>query len=322
MYICLFVNCLGAGSFGHFHAKQFRISAGASSESGAPTILGEQISQYLQEGIARTRLSVTTLNNHILTTLVQKRLPAVGVSPFAMVPANGKAVAPRMVTWPWDSSFSSGLHEALNRGLIPVLHGDVSMDVGDKRVGILSGDTLFVYLCEVFKPAYAVFLTDVPGVLTAPPGTISASGHPPELIPTIEVDSSGNWNCSGIRMSVREHDVTGGIAGKIAAAVQVTSKLKIPVYIVQAGTVDAETAMKGIRPVRGTTIMFVDRQFNNSRHPVPLINANTQLNANNNNAVIRPSHTNRQQPPKAQASAYSYPSSNQVNLGPMAVVGA
>lgn len=241
----------GGGSFGHFQAKQFSVSAGAMSDSGQPMAPDESISGFLREGFSKTRLSVTTLNHYIIKNMIQKGLPAVSVSPFPFIPVVKRRL--RSSAWPWRDTLTRSLSEVLDLGLVPVLHGDACIDTGERRTGILSGDTLFMHLCEEFSPTHAVFLADVDGVLTGPPGTIPE----PTLIEEILVDESGEWSVyDKLETSVRAHDVTGGILNKIDAAVQVVRKCRIPVYIVKAGTVHALQAIKGQVPPRGTLVRF------------------------------------------------------------------
>lgn len=64
-----------------------------------------------------------------------------------------------------------------------------------------------------------------------------------------------------IKTSSRGHDVTGGIGKKIEVAVRIVASFKIPVYIVQAGTIHAEKALQGITPDVGTVFKFTKKLF-------------------------------------------------------------
>ncbi len=173
-------------------------------------------------------------------------------------------------------------------GLVPVLHGDACIDITEKVTGILSGDTLFTYLCHHFRPTHAVFITDVDGVFTSPPSNPGS-----ELIMEILIDHSGKLKISTstgssvyssfddmqhkraptssvstdsssskapeLVTSVASHDVTGGIDGKLKSAYDACRKHKIPIYVVKVGTPDALCAMKGQSPKNGTTIRYEDK---------------------------------------------------------------
>jgi isopentenyl phosphate kinase len=135
------------------------------------------------------------------------------------------------------------------------MHGDACIDTSERKTTILSGDTLFVYLCGVYRPTYAVFLADVDGVLTGPPDSIP----PPELIREINVNDLGK-GVSGVAGSIETsqaaHDVTGGMRQKLDAAIEVASKFRITVFIVKAGTSHAEAAMSGVVPDVGTIVQY------------------------------------------------------------------
>ena len=60
----------GAGSFGHFHARQYALKHGSSHP------------KYLPIGFAQTRSSVTRLNGLVVSALLAHGLPAVSVHPF------------------------------------------------------------------------------------------------------------------------------------------------------------------------------------------------------------------------------------------------
>ena len=62
----------GAGSFGHFDAREYGVSTGGNLAG----------SQHLAIGCSKTRRSVTRLNNDLLGALIDAGLPAVGISAF------------------------------------------------------------------------------------------------------------------------------------------------------------------------------------------------------------------------------------------------
>ncbi len=197
-------------------------------------------------------MSVSKLNHHILTTLLAKGVPGVGISLFPTVLASKRNLAR---PGDWERSLSTSLGRSLRLGLVPVIHGDACLEVSGRETSIVSGDTFMVYLSEIFSPQYVVFLADVDGVLTAPPGSVPE----PQLIRRIFVDTQGDWSCEhpdGLQMSQSENDVTGGIKLKLKSAVEIVSKNRIPVYIVKAGSEDARLAIRGIPPPLGTSIVY------------------------------------------------------------------
>lgn len=214
----------GAGSFGHFQAKKYGISKGDRHAAWS-------------FGFADTRRSVTFLNHLVVSSLIDKGVPAVGLSPFPSTSlANKSLESPGVLPL---------AREVLARKLVPVLHGDAVFD-SVQGSAIVSGDIILEALCTDLAPDCAVFLTDVPGVFTKPPGEPGA-----ELIEEIIVATDGS--CTLPTMSTADHDVTGGIEEKLKTAIAVALK-GIPVYIVQVGTPNAAQALRGEKPQVATLI--------------------------------------------------------------------
>eukprot|EP01035_Chromulina_nebulosa_P028501 gene28501-37626_t len=258
----------GAGSFGHFTAKSYGLSKG-----------GEESSWI--DGVSLTRRSVTKLNGLVLDALLSAAIPAVSVELFpTMIVSDSKGDILRQ-----EGAISSASN-LLKIGFLPVLHGDVVLN-DRNRCRIFSGDKIMKWFCnsmhsnsdsdnnDGFKVVAAVFLTDVAGVFSHPPDHASAVLIRQIVIDCDDSSESPSMSCytqysdhnlakensssgsSGqeiqILTSKLVHDVTGGIAGKLQAAVDI-ARLGIPVYIVEAGTDHALQAMRGIRPDKCTVI--------------------------------------------------------------------
>jgi len=95
----------GAGSFGHFEAKEFEVGT-----------LRHEL------GFAKTRAAVTSLNKRVVDAFIERDVPAVAVSPFSATDLVGT------------------LDQVARAGLLPVTHGDVLL--GGKYATILSGDEI------------------------------------------------------------------------------------------------------------------------------------------------------------------------------------
>jgi len=87
------------------------------------------------------------------------------------------------------------------------------------------------------RPEYVVFVTDVDGVFTRPPGQPGA-----ELVREVAVGPDGTWRREGIEMTTAAHDTTGGIEGKVREAAGIASA-GISVLIVRAGSESCRQAM-------------------------------------------------------------------------------
>jgi len=205
----------GAGSFGHFQAKEYALSTGTSHPRW-------------QFGFVDTRRAVTHLHREVVASLVRVGVLAVGLSPLSGCRTHGKAQLTQADT-------ITQAIELASEGFVPVLHGDC---VKDTRQGcsILSGDVLLVKLCQLLRPRLraVVFVTDVPGVLTHPPSDPRA-----ELIPMLTL-KDGKIDCPAV--TTLAHDVTGGLSTKLASAASV-AQLGCPVDIVQAGSPGALAAL-------------------------------------------------------------------------------
>ncbi|RLB58645.1 MAG: acetylglutamate kinase, partial [Deltaproteobacteria bacterium] len=91
--------------------------------------------------------------------------------------------------------------------LIPVLFGDVVIDVG-KKIDILSGDAIMSYLASMLDVEKAIFLMDVDGIYDRSPNDEKA-----RLIDELNEEAK-------ISAIEGKFDVTGGIKNKIREAMK------------------------------------------------------------------------------------------------------
>jgi isopentenyl phosphate kinase len=205
-----FIVIHGAGSFGHQSAKEFGLKGQMHAPQPVANRTGsveqeELHRRHIMQGVAQTRLSVQTLNRHVVSTFIEHGMNAVSISPCFSVPS--------MQAHGGDETtinfLSTLVQSTLQAGLVPVLHGDACL-YGESMAGILSGDTLMEILGKADWVSRAVFLTDVDGVFTKDPRSDPSA----QLLRTIEVDAdtaaviSVDLEVSG---SSHEHDVTGGL---------------------------------------------------------------------------------------------------------------
>jgi isopentenyl phosphate kinase len=244
----------GAGSFGHFQAREFAIKQGGRNDSWL-------------EGFVATRLSVTKLNHHVVSSCVSSKLPAVGISPF---PHIHSAPGASCEMEPDSAAVAGAAAEALRWGLLPVLHGDAVLSAAPHRCTILSGDTLLLWLARHLpmelgvSEVQCVFLTDVPGVYSRFDAHAGKSLKAADIIERIIVQPDGHLLFpEGISTAGaaddRKADVTGGMRGKLEAAAAV-ALLGIPVYVTQAGSASSLQALSGQPPDVGTLIS-IDNNF-------------------------------------------------------------
>lgn len=170
----------GSGSFGHFEAREYN------------TITGVHTPQEWY-GFARVGLAAANLSLKVTSVLVDAGLPAVRFQPSSMSIAEDG----RIVEMPLKP-----LIHALEHGVMPVVHGDVAMDI--LRGGtIVSTETVFDYLCRQLPVRRLFLLGEVDGVLDQNLHIIS------EITPYNFDDVRGLLGASsGV-------DVTGGMLSKV-----------------------------------------------------------------------------------------------------------
>ncbi len=166
----------GAGSCGHPEAKRYHLDKGADP--------GET------EGIYVTNRVVSGLNETVVSILRENGVAAMGIHPLH----TGVADNGRLIAFEYRH-----LERMLELGMVPVIHGDVVMDLS-RGACIVSGDQLARWLAVGLKVGRVGLATDVPGVLDG--------GHvvreiTPETAPLLQIGDS------------KHTDVTGGMRGKI-----------------------------------------------------------------------------------------------------------
>ena len=166
----------GAGSCGHPEAKRYHLDTGVTC--------GET------EGIYVTNHVVGGLNEAVVAALREKGVPAVGIHPLNTALAdNGRLIAFEI----------RHLEKMLGLGMVPVIHGDVVMDLS-RGACIVSGDQIVRYLAVGLHVSRVGLATDVPGVLD---GGRVVPEITPEMAPALQIGDS------------KHTDVTGGMKGKI-----------------------------------------------------------------------------------------------------------
>lgn len=242
-----FILVHGAGSFGHFQARQYNLTSG-----GDPN--------HWTKGFAITHRSVAKLNSHILEALHSHDLlrNVIHVPLFPTLTTRNKIGVANL-----GILKRSTIESLLAAGFTPLLHGDTVLDQGSQRCAIFSGDRILSLIGEQLRHSKklqvvaTVFLTDVDGIHDKNP-TIHKHA---KLISKISVDRNGLM--VGISQTidgsghVKSVDVTGGILGKLDAAIHIAKETRRPVYIVQVGSSSSRDAMAGRRPKVCTEISTV-----------------------------------------------------------------
>ncbi len=173
----------GSGSFGHVPASHYK------------TRLGVHTAEEW-DGFIEVWQQAAELNHLVLEACKNAHLPALAFPPSAMVIARQGKVK----SWNLEP-----IREALKRGMLPMINGDV---VFDEVLGgtILSTEDLFAYLVGKLQPARLLFAGNEPGVWADfPQKTRLLAEITPGSLPQIERNLSGSTAT----------DVTGGMSDKV-----------------------------------------------------------------------------------------------------------
>ena len=186
----------GGGSFGHPTAEKYGIKAGYKED---PT-------QKL--GFAETHHVMTVLNGLVMDALIWHEVPAVSIAPSScFITENCKI-----------RYFDETVLKAMVKMMFtPVMYGDVVMD---DKLGftVLSGDELVAYLAIRYNASKIVIGTDTDGLFDADPKT-NPNAKPYKKLTLAELKE-----IQPKLGKAQGKDVTGGMAGKIAALIPAVEK--------------------------------------------------------------------------------------------------
>lgn len=165
----------GAGSFGHIPARQY----------GLPQ-------KFSPVGLRVTHESVVRLNRLLLDALAEAGVESLPIHPLSCLTLSGGRI---------ESFATEPIIRMLEDGIMPLLHGDVAMDL-TMRSGIVSGDQLVNYLARALRAEVVAVGCNVDGVLFSgrPMAEVKRSD-----LPLIKSAIGGS---AGV-------DVTGGMKGKL-----------------------------------------------------------------------------------------------------------
>lgn len=170
----------GAGSFGHPQAARHRIGQAKAKPDGVSEVLA----------------ALQSLSAQVVALAQDAGLRPMPVPLHLVARAEGDLLA--------DLPFEA-VGKALEEGYTPVLHGTLVRDAA-LAWRVVSADELMQELAVELTPRLAVFATDVDGVFDRDPSEPGAR--------LVERLKDGD----AVGLGVREGDVTGGMAGKLARA--------------------------------------------------------------------------------------------------------
>ncbi|WP_158853531.1 isopentenyl phosphate kinase [Halorhabdus sp. CUG00001] len=179
----------GGGSFGHHHANRYGVSATSGTSDAA--------------GVYAIHDAMRRLDDAVVAALQSAGVPAVPVDPFSVASRDedGKTTLP-----------TDGIERIRGEGFVPVLFGDVVVQTGVGAT-ILSGDEIAVMLARSLS-------ADRIGLCSSVPGVLDDSGTVIDRIDEFGAVAAAVGNSEAT-------DVTGGMAGKVQALLDVSTPASI-----------------------------------------------------------------------------------------------
>lgn len=186
----------GSGSFGHVVARRHGTHQGARTRAE-------------WGGFAEVAAAAARLNRIVTDAFLD-----VGVPVWSLQPSASARCRAGDLRW----LETRPVEEALARGLVPLVYGDVALDEVQGST-IISTEQIFAYLARRLRPARILLVGQVDGVFAADPV------REPGALPVPEI-SSGNWGQikSALGGSYAT-DVTGGMLAKVEMMVDLVREL-------------------------------------------------------------------------------------------------
>lgn len=199
----------GSGSFGHVYAARYQIHRGLADDAN-------------WMGFALTAAAALRLNRLVVDQLIAYDVPAISLQPSTTISSS----AGQITAWNTDT-----LAIAMQRRLMPVVHGDVAFDT-TQGSAIISTEKLFAYLAlhTNLRPNRIILVGENAVYTDDPHRNPNAQRIP--LITQANIDSV--LGATGASHGV---DVTGGMR----------SKIELMWSLVQANP-DLEIHLIGTRP--------------------------------------------------------------------------
>lgn len=220
----------GSGSFGHVAAAKYGIHKGLAADAD-------------WYGFAATSAAALRLNRLVVDALIAAQVPAISFQPSATIEtANGQVQE-------WHTAH---IAKALDYGMVPVVHGDVSFD-RIQGSAIASTEMLLQWLCRVpaLQPRKIILIGES-AVYTADPHKNPDAVRIPMIhrgnIDHVMGGASGSYGV----------DVTGGMASKLALMWRLIESLpQLQVQFIAPDDLLFEKALLG-EMIDAGTVMFAE----------------------------------------------------------------
>jgi|YelNatPaOPRAMG01_1025707.scaffolds.fasta_scaffold01899_15 isopentenyl phosphate kinase len=215
----------GSGSFGHFPGKRYGVRDGVKGPEG-------------WKGFAETASAAARLNRLVTETMLSTGIKAFPMQPSASLLCRDGEI----VRWEWQQ-----VRRALERGLIPIIYGDVAFDEV-RGSTIVSTDELFFFLAQKLRPSTILLVGKVAGVFTADPLLDPEAKLIPEVTPS-------DWGkILGALRGSYGVDVTGGMEEKVKLMLKLVEMVPGLKVVIMSGEEEGalRNALLGSLPERCT----------------------------------------------------------------------
>jgi len=218
----------GSGSFGHTVARRYGTRQGVYSAAD-------------WQGFAQVAAAAARLNRLVTDLFLDAGVPVWSLPPSASAACDaGELVALAMAP----------VEEALARGLVPLVHGDVALDRVQGGT-IVSTEQIFAYLARRLFPTRLILVGIVDGVFEGDPL------QDPSARPISEVTAADWDTVRAVLGDSYATDVTGGMQSKVEAMVELVGEIPgLTVHLIsgeRAGSLESALAEPGVG-VGGTLI--------------------------------------------------------------------
>jgi isopentenyl phosphate kinase len=184
----------GSGSFGHVSALKYHVRQGIAPEGD-------------WRGFAETGAVADRLNRIVADLFLEAGVPVWSVQPSA----SARCVGGRLV-----SMATGPICEAIDHGLVPLIHGDVAFDA-QQGCAIVSTEELFAFLAQAMSVRRMVMVGEVDGVYDRDPLADPEAARVPRITPASFESLRAQLGGS------HAVDVTGGMLTKVQVMVSLVS---------------------------------------------------------------------------------------------------
>jgi isopentenyl phosphate kinase len=195
----------GSGSFGHVTAKEYRVNEGL-------------IDSNSKKGAILTMVVASELNFIVIDEAIKLGIPVFPFFPSSFGFANGKKL---------ETGFVEHISYAMDKGFVPLVHGDVVMDA-KQGVAIASTEDVLRFISTKMPPTKIVLATDVDGIYDKDPTKYSDA----KIIE--EVTGSNITDVLSSAGEAHKIDVTGGMKTKISLVYEIVKRVNGTGYIANA----------------------------------------------------------------------------------------